>query len=63
MFIWSLKEFFSNMFPSGGAFNSLKLGQNEVVRTASDDLENVAIKFYWSNTVYFDIFSLRNTNS
>ena len=24
MFIWSLKGFYSNMFPSGGALNSLK---------------------------------------
>ena len=29
MFIWSLKGFCSNMFPSGGTFDPLKWGQNE----------------------------------
>ena len=49
MFIWSLNGFCSNLFPFGGALNSLKWGQNEVVKTASEDLENVTIAFYWSN--------------
>ena len=35
MFIWSLKGFCSNMFPSGGALNSLKWGQNEDVTASS----------------------------
>ena len=35
MFIWSLKGFYSNMFPSGGALNSLKWGQNEDVTASS----------------------------
>ena len=29
MFIWSLKGFYSDMFPSGGILNSLNWGQNE----------------------------------
>ena len=35
MFIWSLKGFYSDMFPSGGALNSLKWGQNEDVTASS----------------------------
>ena len=58
MFIWSLKGFYSNMFPSGGDLSSLKWGQNEVVKTASEDFENVTIEFYGSNIVYFDIICM-----
>ena len=58
MFIWSLKGFCSNMFPSGGDLSSLKWGQNEVVKTASEDFENVTIEFYGSNIVYFDIICM-----
>ena len=35
MFIWSLTGFYSDMFPSGGALNSLKWGQNEDVTASS----------------------------
>ena len=58
MFIWSLKGFYSNMFPSCGDLSSLKWGQNEVLKTASEDFENVTMEFYGSNIVYFDIICM-----
>ena len=55
MFEWSLKGFYSNMFPSGGDLISLKWGQIEDAKGEAEDFENVTIEFYGSNIVYFDI--------
>ena len=58
MFIWSLKGFYSNMFPSGGALNSLKWGQNEDVKGEAEDFKSATIEFYGSNIVYYDSFDI-----
>ena len=58
MFIWSLKGFYSNMFPSGGALNSLKWGQNEDVKGEAEDFKSATIEFYGSNIVYYDSFDV-----
>ena len=63
MFIWSLKGFYSDMFPSGGALNSLKWGQNEDVKGEAEDFKSVTIEFYGSNIVYYyDSFDAYKTN-
>ena len=58
MFIWSLKGFCSNMFPSGGAFDPLKWGQNEDVKGEAEDFKSATIEFYGSNIVYYDSFDV-----
>ena len=58
MFIWSLKGFYSNMFPSGGALNSIKWGQNEDVKGEAEDFKSATIEFYGSNIVYYDSFDV-----
>ena len=58
MFIWSLKGFCSSMFPSGGAFDPLKWGQNEDVKGEAEDFKSATIEFYGSNIVYYDSFDV-----
>ena len=46
------------MFPSGGALNSLKWGQNEDVKGEAEDFKSATIEFYGSNIVYYDSFDV-----
>ena len=46
------------MFPSGGAFDPLKWGQNEDVKGEAEDFKSATIEFYGSNIVYSDIFDV-----
>ena len=50
------------MFPSGGALNSLKWGQNEDVKGEAEDFKSATIEFYGLNIVYYDSFNAYKTN-